>query len=537
MDRRSWFVLLAAAVLFSWLLGGHDLWAPDEPYFAEGAREMLVDGAWLVPHVNGVVTTDKPPLFFWLIALVSAPFGAVLPLTARLPSALAALGTVLLTMRLGRRIEGPRTGALAGLVLATSFLFWDKARWAQIDSLLCFLIWGALSAFEAYRAGEASGRRTGLLFWLAAAAAVLAKGPVGLLLPLGIALVTLAWDRDLGRWRGFAPWLGPILFLTAVAAWSLPATLAGPDYNVFGALREHFVERGMHGMHHRQPFWYYLEVLPVLLLPWSALVPAFLVSAFRRRDRHDRLLLTAFLFVVVFFSISTEKRDLYVLPAFPAAALLTARVIGGLRGWEGAPANVGRRLVTFAQGLTGGVLAFVGIALPFVARTFDGVPAWVAVVLGAAFLAGGAATLALALAGRGFAAALASAAGMAAVYLAIVTVVYPVFEPQKSSRAFSLRLKEVTAESRAAGHEVVAYRLSNLPEAFAFYTDGVYTVETNDPDVLARHLARDSEVFAAVDEQGLPELPEEIRSRIVILDRTRLNSRNVALISNRGEAP
>ena len=77
-------------------------------------------------------------------------------------------------------------------MLATTYLFWDKARWRQIDSLLCLLIWVALSAFEAFRAGDPDGRRAGLLFWLAAALAVLAKGPVGLLLPLGIALVVLA---------------------------------------------------------------------------------------------------------------------------------------------------------------------------------------------------------------------------------------------------------------------------------------------------------------------------------------------------------
>lgn len=84
-------VLLAATVLFLWQLGEHDLWAPDEPYFAEGAREMVVDGRWTVPHVNGKVSPDKPPLFFWLIALFSLPLGTVTSFTARLPSALAAL--------------------------------------------------------------------------------------------------------------------------------------------------------------------------------------------------------------------------------------------------------------------------------------------------------------------------------------------------------------------------------------------------------------------------------------------------------------
>jgi len=211
-------VLAGAAVLFLANLGGYDLWAPDEPYFGEGAREMVEDGRWIVPHVNGVVTTDKPPLFFWSIAVVSLPLGTVTAWTARLPSVLAALGTLVLTLRLGRRLGDAATGTLAAAVLATSYLFWDKARTAQIDALLCLLILVAISAFEAWRAGEVPGRAAGIAFWAAGGLAVLAKGPVGILLPLGIALVTLGVDRGLGRWRTFAPVAGPAAFLAVVGA-------------------------------------------------------------------------------------------------------------------------------------------------------------------------------------------------------------------------------------------------------------------------------------------------------------------------------
>ncbi len=319
---------MLAAVLFFWFLGAHDLWAPDEPFFGEGAREMLVDGQWLVTHVNGVVNSHKPPLFFWLIAIFSIPIGAVTEFTARLPSVLAALGTLALVMRLGRRWFGPKTAALAGLLLATTYMFWDKARWSQIDSLLCFLIWVALSAFEAWRSGEADGRRAGALFWCAAALAVLAKGPVGLLLPLGIVIVVLAVERDLGSLRRFAPLVGPLVFVLVAGAWAVAATLWGPaDYSVIGALREHFVERGMHGMHHVRPFWYYAERLPLSLLPVDGSAAGGAGPGLARTDAARqglRLALVAAVFVVVFFSISTEKRDLYVLPAFPAIALMMA---------------------------------------------------------------------------------------------------------------------------------------------------------------------------------------------------------------------
>ncbi len=534
--RRA--VLLLAAVLFFWQLGGHDLWAPDEPYFAEGAREMVADGRWAVPHVNGVVTTDKPPLFFWLIALVSLPLGTVTSWTARLPSALAALGTLALTLRLGGRLFGPRTAALAGAILATSYLFWEKARWSQTDSLLCCLIWVALSAFEAHRAGDADGRRAGLLFWLAAALAVLVKGPVGVLLPLGIALTTLVLDRDLGRWRRFAPGWGPLVFAAVVGAWMAWATLAGQgEYSVWGALKEHFIDRGVQGLHHRQPPWYFLTALPPNLLPWTGLIPGALVLAWRRRLPADRFLLVAALFVLVFFSISTEKRELYALPAFPAFALMAASLVAAVCRWNEPEATAraapDRRWVTLGQGIVGGLLTLIGLALPVAGLRSDEAPYWMVLVMAALLLAAGVATLLLALGHRSLAAVLVPGAGFALAYLFLATAVYPAFEPRKSARPFTLLIKEVTADSRAKGLPVVAYSLGNLPEAFALYSEGVYTQETEDPARLARHLERPEQVFAVVDGGELEPLPPGLRDRLRVVAATHLGRQDVLLVTNR----
>lgn len=539
MRRRRAAVVALAATLFLWQLGGHDLWAPDEPYFGEGAREMMVDGEWWVPHVNGVVTTDKPPLFFWTIALFSLPAGEVNGWTARLPSALAALGTLLLVLRLAARRWGERTAWLAGVVLATTLMFWDKARWAQIDSLLCFLIWVALSAFEAWRAGEAAGRRAGSLFWLAAALAVLAKGPVGLLLPLGIALVTLGVDRRLGDWRRFAPFAGPLVFALVAGAWMVAATVsAAGEYSVWGALREHFVERGLHGMHHRQPPWYYLTVLPVQLLPWTGLVPGALLLAWRRRDDPTaRFLLAAAAFVVAFFSISTEKRELYVLPAVPAFALLVAASVAAVafRPAAEAPPGVGRRWLIAAQAASGWLLGLVGAALPFAAAGRDEVPAWIAGTVAAVLLATGAAVL------WGCrrslpTAVLAPAAGFAAAYLVVVSFAYPALEPRKSARPFAQLIAMATAEARAGGEPVMTHDLSNLPEAFAFYGDGFYTVPVEDPRAIARHLRRGGEAWAVIRRDTLEALAPEVRARVIVVAEDRLSRRDVLLVTNREAA-
>jgi 4-amino-4-deoxy-L-arabinose transferase-like glycosyltransferase len=533
-------VLLLAAALFLWQLGGHDLWAPDEPYFAEGAREMVVDGEWAVPHVNGKVTSDKPPLFFWLIALCSLAVGEVTPWTARLPSALAGLATVALTMRLGARFAGPRTAAVGGLILCTTYMFWEKARWSQTDAVLCCLIWVALSAFEAFRSGGASGRGSGLLFWLALALAVLVKGPVGLLLPLGVVVVTLGVDRDLARLRRFSPLAGPLLFAVVVGTWMVLATVGGGgEYSVWGALREHFVDRALRGLDHEQPPWYFLEVLPANLLPWTVLAPGALTLAFRRRSGSDRFLLAATLFVVLFFSISTEKRELYALPALPALALLEAGLVAAACRWDearGGDPEIDRRWVTVGEGVVGGLLAAVGLAVPMVARDVAPVPFWTALVVAAVLVAGGAAVLGLAWRGRPLFATMGLAGCAAAAYLAVAILVYPSLEGTKSARAFSMLLKDVTSDSRARGLPVVAYELINLPEAFAFYTGGLYTVETGDAAVLAAHLERSEAVFAAVDGGELDAVPAGLLERLNVVGAARLSRLDILLVTN-GDYP
>ena len=525
-------VLVLAAVLFICNIWGYDLWAPDEPFFGEGAREMVVDGQWLVSHVNGVVNTHKPPLFFWLIAILSLPLGRVTSLTARLPSALASLGTVAMTLRLGRRSSSEKTAVLAALVLATSYMFWDKARTAQIDALMCFLIWVALSAFETWRAGDLDGRRAGLIFWAAGALAVLAKGPVGLLLPLGVALVVLALERELGSWRRFAPLSGPMLFAAICGAWVVAATVWGPaEYSVWGALREHFVERGLHGMHHEQPWWYYAKVLPPQLLPWTFLVPGALLLAWRRRDRTDRFLLVVVVFVILFFSVSTEKRTLYVLPAFPAFALLTARFVGALVGWEQGPA-MSRRWLTAGQSILAGLFCLLGAAAPFAAARVDEFPAWLLWVLGCALFTIGVATLVAVASGRLLGAALTPAVGLAALYLFVASVVFPMANDFKSGREFAAVIREAVDQWQPAGERVLACDIGNLTDTYAFHSDGVYFIRTNEVADLAEYLSREERVLAVVNQALIEELPPQLQQRLEVLAATHGSRRDVALIAN-----
>jgi 4-amino-4-deoxy-L-arabinose transferase-like glycosyltransferase len=532
MTKPARAVLLVAAILFLTNIWGYDLWAPDEPFFGEGAREMVVDGQWLVSHINGDVNTHKPPLFFWLIALLSLPLGRVTSLTARLPSALAGLATVAMTLHLGRRWSSPRTAALAGFALATMYMFWDKARTAQIDGVMCALIWAALTAFALWRDGDLDGRRAGLVFWGAGALAVLAKGPVGLLLPLGIALLTLAVDRELGRWLTFAPLTGPLLFALICGAWVVAATLWGPaEYSVWGALREHFVERGIHGMHHEQPWWYYAKVLPPQLLPWTFLVPGALLLAWRRRDRTDRFLLVVVVFVILFFSVSTEKRTLYVLPAFPAFALLTARFVGALVGWEQGPA-MSRRWLTAGQSVLAGLLLALGVAAPLASQRVEEFPPWVLWMLGPLLILTGAVTLAAVVRRRLLQAALTPAVGLTAVYLVIASVVFPMADDFKSGRDFAVVIRQAVDRWQPEGQRVLACDIGNLTDSYAFYSDGVYFIRTNEVSDLADYLSREERVLAVVNQALVEELPPQLQERLEVLAATRGSRRDVALIAN-----
>ena len=221
--------------------------------------------------------------------------------------------------------------------------------------------------------------------------------------------------------------------------------LWGPaEYSVWGALKEHFVDRGIHGMHHAQPWWYYAKVLPPQLLPWTFLVPGALVLAWRRRDRMDRFLLVTVVFVVLFFSISTEKRTLYVLPAFPAFALMTARFVGAFLGWDEGPA-MSRRWITVGQSFLAGLLILLGVAAPFAAQRVDEFPTWIIYVLAGLFLATGLRTLWAVIKKKDFAAAVFPGVGFATAFLFVAILVYPMANTFKSSREFATVIAEETA--------------------------------------------------------------------------------------------
>lgn len=480
-------VIAAAAVLLLTGLGTTGLWAPDEPRYAQIAEELRSGthgpGGAVLLRLNGQPYTQKPPLYYWIAAALGAPGGRVSEALARLPSALAGVAMVWLTLQLGGRLfrGRPRAALWSALVLLTVFRFGHVARRVQLDVLLGALELAALYAF--WRLFEVGGRAPGTRRWLwllhgALGLAVLAKGPVGLL-PVAVAAVFLAWERHRGdrtaRRDIFPAWswlvsLGPALVWLGGAAALAPAGFLedSVSQNLFG--------RFFAGTSHARPIPYYLYQFPLDFLPWTLLWPlAFLVGRRVRREsseeeRRARRFLASWIGVfLVFFSISAGKRGLYLLPAFPAAALLCgASLDAAVHARGGVPAAVRGALAAaaLALGAAGGIVAWRGGWLLVEGSGFA-LPASFGAAL--AIACGGAISLAIGLARRwpgGDAVLTGVFAGLVAVELSVFALAYPAFDDEKSPRAIALAAAEVAGP----GGAVAVFDRTPLVGGIAYYS-------------------------------------------------------------------
>ena len=327
-------LLLLSLPLFFWGLGDRHLWIPLEARYVLVAREMAESNRWILPHLDGQVYPDKPPLLFWTIALLSSSRSGVTEWTARVPSALAAVGVCLLTWGMGTRLFSSKAGTLAALTLITSAGFFWSGRQALPDMLLTLWITGALWALWEWVV--AKRRMAAIVAGLCMGLATLTKGPVGIALPVLSLLLYVVLRR---QWRalGGLEILGAIaMLLGVVLSWFLPAIGQGGLAYVQATLLHHTLERYVRAWEHTAPWYFYLGAFPTEFLPWTLFLPQALVAGTRQDSPRSRegwwFALCWLVAVLGFFSLSSGKRDIYILPAFPAAALL----VGWLwsRWWE-----------------------------------------------------------------------------------------------------------------------------------------------------------------------------------------------------------
>lgn len=322
-------LLVLFGVLFFLFLGKFPLTEPDEGRYAEIPREMIALGDFITPHLNYVKYFEKPPLYYWMTAFSYAVLGQN-EFAARFPAALCGLLGVLLTYFFGRKLFDRRTALLSALILGSSGGYLALGRVTIIDMALTLCLTAALGFFLlASREGE---RRKGLfyhLFYICAALAVLAKGLIGIVLPVGIIFFYLLISRRWNVLKEKRLLTGVPLFLLVAAPWFILVSIRNPEFARFFFIHEHF-ERYLTKVHGRyKPFWFFIPVLIGLLFPWSFFLPTAWRTFWTRRKAIEsdsiRFLFLWGGLIFIFFSFSDSKLIPYILPVLPAAALVIGR--------------------------------------------------------------------------------------------------------------------------------------------------------------------------------------------------------------------
>ena len=343
--KHRWYFLLGllilAGVSFSFGLGSLALLGPDEPRYAEVAREMFTTGDYISPRLCGCLWFEKPALFYWLAAGSYRIFG-VGEFAARLPSALAAIVIALFLGRVLWKSGWARLGVAVPLVLMSSGLFIGYGRAATPDMLLAAAMTIAMISghFIAISREETNRLKWMTLCAAAAAFSVLAKGLVGVVLVVAILGLYFAITGKLRsvRWQ---TWLaGLAVFLIVTASWYLPVTIKhGWAFIDQFFIDHHFRRYLSNRFSHRQPFYFYPALAVYGVAPWSF----FLIGAAARirrlrprRDHRDSLLTLAWIWAgipIVFYSFSASKLPGYLLPIFPALAIIIGAELE--RVWRG----------------------------------------------------------------------------------------------------------------------------------------------------------------------------------------------------------
>ncbi len=545
--RSPLALLLLYAALVVPALFTRDLWDPDEPRFAQIGREMLRTGDWVLPRMNGEPLALLPPLHDWVSAAFGALAGDVTPAASRAGAALGGLLAVAAVFWLARRWWGNSAASWSAVVLMSSARFWLEASYAQVDMLLTGLLAAAFVSFRVAWEEEDRGLRWFLAGCVFCGLGTLTKGPLALVAPGLVFLALAAVERRRGFLR--VSWLaaGLVLYLTIVTPWYVLACRRGGDAFARELLLTHNFGMFFETWSHKQPPWYYLMNLPWMLAPWIVFLPAAamasrdalrpsaatLTRAFFRPETRDpeadrhRFLWAWFLVLFAFFSVSQAKQTKYLLPAFPAAAMILGR-------WMAAEGKRPRAALGLLAAV--GAVAFAAAAVAWVLRggwpvkeeiQYQGAMLALPGLLVATGLAAWAAAPWVASRPRAFSVV---ASGTAWAFLMAAVVAFPRVDQLKSARPLCDR----TRSRISPGEEVGIYGIQERKiGAFRYYLDhslATFEDRSEHPDsaALAAWWLRPGPRWLLVDTAD--PLPPEVRSSSRVVDHQDIGHREIEVL-------
>jgi 4-amino-4-deoxy-L-arabinose transferase-like glycosyltransferase len=488
------FAALLVFVVLFWRLGVPTFWDPDEAHYAETSREMIATGDWWAPFYNEQPFFDKPVLFHQLqgfaMRLVGDP-----ELGARLVPALAALGLVAITMGFGAVAVSRDVGITAGLILVSNPGVFALSRYAILDTLFTLFLFGgcavlAVAALHGRRGLQWSG-------YVALALAFLVKGPLALVLAGLTLVILLAVSRDLRTRLLALNWVaGVVLILALAAPWFVYMYLRFTGDFVSGYVLDENIRLFASSRFANQPgYGFYLRILAVGMLPWTALVIGRLVDDVRAVWRGERLdaveimLWTWAAAIVGFFTASTFKLDHYVFPAAPALCLLSARAWSDTR-----PATrIGRHVI-------GPLLVVAGIAIAYLMMVRLALPAGAAIVPVTLIACGALLTAQLIVASPPRMPWLAIVP-MLAVYGGAIVYVLPALEQRKVIPD----LAAFVAARAQPGDRIATYQLNRWTPAYRFYV-GRHATFLDDLAQAAAFFTQPEPFYAVMRRDGYEQL-------------------------------
>ena len=358
VSSPGWWLLWALlAVVWFGSLGTRALFNPDEGRYATLSLHVLQSGDWITPRLNGLIYFEKPALPYWMGAIGMALFGAS-EFGARFWPGVAGFATVAAVGLTGRRLWGPQVGALSAFLAAGMAWIVANAHFLNVDMSLTLFLTLALCGFLCAQHDGASARqqqRGMWLCWAAMAGAVLSKGLVGVLIPGAVLFLYAAVQRDLRLWRRLHLGSGLLIFLALALPWFIAVQWKNPGFYDFFVVDQHFRRYLTDAARRGGPPYYFVPVLVLGLLPWVSPLAGALWLGVRgeagARFQPLRALLIWNLFIFIFFSVSRSKLHSYILPMFPALALMMGVQF----------ASMGARRLR--GHLLGGVLLWVALAI------------------------------------------------------------------------------------------------------------------------------------------------------------------------------